>query len=351
MVGEPLRTAESRRRKPEPASPAARPRGDLVRAVDIFPEIAEDLAEVDDEILRSLDIDHPTVFEAATHLLRAGGKRIRPALVLLAGRFAQYDPARLVPLGAAVEMIHMATLVHDDVVDRSDTRRGWPTVRARWSDKIAVLAGDYLFAKAFVIVATHGTPEVIRILGEVVYNLSTGEIQQLQRLYSVDQDEPEYLQRIAKKTALFIAACCDVGAIASGAPPDVRGALRRYGYSVGMGFQIMDDILDLTAATRDLGKPAGLDLRSGVYTLPLIHALAQPGHRDRLRRLVALEELGDGHVGEIATLVEASGSMAYARQVAAQYIARAKDALAALPPVPTRDTLALIADFILTRSF
>ncbi len=322
-----------------------------MRATDIFPEIAVDLERCEAEILKALDVEDPLVREAATHLLRAGGKRIRPALVFLGARFHHYDPSRLLPLGAAVEMIHMATLIHDDVVDSSTTRRGRPTVNAKWSDKVSVLTGDFLFARAFMLVATYGTSEIIRILGEVVFNLSLGEIQQLGRLYSFRQDQDEYLDRIAKKTARFIAACCDVGAIASGAPPHFRRALHDYGFAVGMGFQIVDDVLDFTSSVPELGKPIGNDLRSGVYTLPLIYALQHGKDRVRLRELCSLAEIGDEEVRQITRLVEASGAFRHAFELAEAYIGQAKAALADLPPVSARDTLAEVADFILIRNY
>lgn len=320
-----------------------------VEAVDLVAEVRDELAEVDQVMMRVLETKEAVLYDAATHLLRAGGKRLRPALVLLCSRLYTPDPGKLVPLAAAVELIHMATLVHDDVIDKAITRRGFPTVNAKWSDKVSVLSGDYLFAKAFSILSQHGDNRVVRMMADVVYEMCTGEMGQVARRYSLAVSEGDYLGWIGKKTAYFIAECCRMGALVSGAAEPDATALHRYGYGIGMGFQIVDDVLDLTATAAQLGKPVGGDLRGGVITLPVIHALENSAERERLGKIISSRRISDAEVRHVSAILHSTGSLHYAYNTASRYIDEAKDALAVVPEVPTRRTLALIADFVISR--
>lgn len=318
-------------------------------ATDLFAEVREDLQQVEARLWGLLEGEDPHLHQLATHLLRGGGKRLRPALVLLSAKMFRYRPERVVPVAAAVELIHMATLVHDDVVDGAALRRGLPTVHARWGARTSVLLGDFLFARAFSLLAASGDNRLVRIMADVVLRMSQGELQQLGAAFDLGRSEEQYLDQIDKKTATFIGECCRLGALLGGAREEQVEALRQFGYCVGMGFQIVDDILDLTGDERELGKPRGTDLRSGVLTLPVLHALRQEGGAGPIRRRLAGGPPATAAVDEIARLVGSRGSFEYAYARARAYIDQARGWLARLPAGPIRDRLDAIAEFVGAR--
>lgn len=309
------------------------------------------LERVEEEIGRALQVDDPLVEELSTHLLRSGGKRVRPALVLLSGAvFGEPLPVHII-VAAAVELIHMATLVHDDSIDRSTMRRGAATINARWGDHIAVLTGDYLFARAFSLLAGTADHRAVRIMAEVVHRMCMGEIAQNAQSFDPGRSEEAYYDRVDKKTAFFIAECCRAGGIIAGAPEAAVGHLRDFGHGVGMGFQIIDDILDLTAREERLGKPIGSDLRSGVITLPVIYALAHSPKRRLIAGLIAGRELGNAEIETIRALVEECGGLDYALRKAEEFTSQARDALLLLPACPARDALSALAEALVFRDF
>jgi len=306
---------------------------------------------VENQLREVLQSEVPLVSEVTQHPLRAGGKRLRPALVLLGGRFHRPEEReRLVGLAAAVELIHMATLVHDDVVDQAATRRGHDTVNARWGDRMAVLSGDYVFGCAFTLIARWGTPAVIASLSRCVTEMAKGEMVQFGRVRRFRETEEDYLNWITRKTAIFIAESTQIGAMACGAPDSVLLPLRGYGHALGMCFQIVDDVLDIVGTPETLGKPALGDLKNGVTTLPFIHALRESQERDLLRDL-----LSDGYsaeaVAEIRDILRRAGSIEYATGRAAAYAARAQRELEKLPDIPARRALSELADHLLHRAF
>lgn len=301
--------------------------------------------------LRSvLQTDVPLVTEVTQHPLRGGGKRLRPALALFGGQFHRpEDGERLIGLAAAAELIHMATLIHDDIVDCSVTRRGRDTVNARWGDRMAVLTGDYLFGCAFTLVAEWGNGPVIGSLSRCVMEMAKGEMTQFGRVRRFKETEADYLDWIEKKTALFIAESTQIGAMGTGAPEEIVTPLRRFGLNLGLCFQIVDDVLDLTASADNFGKPVGGDIRNGVTTLPLIHALRESAERDRLRAILRNGQ-DEGSVREILTILERTGSLAYASERAAHFAAAAHRELGQLPDIPTRQSLADITEHLLHRT-
>lgn len=314
-------------------------------------DVGDDLAHVE-EALEAALADEPTlVAEVTGHLLKSGGKRLRPALVLLGGHAGTYRIERLAPVAAAAELIHTATLVHDDIIDAAATRRGAETVSRRWDQHTAVLAGDWLFAKAFSILSESKRPAVVGAMAAVVFQMCSGEIQQnLGTHRPLGQDEAEYLSRIGKKTAEFIGQACRVGALMSDASAEVAAALYQYGFAVGMGFQIVDDLLDMTADAKVLGKATGSDLRAGVYTLPVIYALQQASGRERLLGLCQqVETLGDSEMDEVTAILQECGAFGYAQKKAQGYITAAKAALSVLGPGELRDELFGLADGVLSR--
>jgi heptaprenyl diphosphate synthase len=317
----------------------------------LFNQINSDLQRVEKELYAYIKTDFPVLDQSAVQLLEAGGKRLRPAFTLLAGKFYGYPIDKLLPVAMAVELIHMATLVHDDVVDASMTRRGRPTVKATWGNVVSIATGDFLLAKALELLAQINHPEVSRILAEVSVEMSQGEIQQIKASNDVNQNLKQYYYRIKRKTALLISASCKLGAIVSSAPRREVWALGAYGHALGMAFQIVDDILDVTAEASELGKPIGGDIRQGIMTLPLILALNQSEHKERLRELLAKQEKEEEEVLEAIKLIKASGAIDASMVYVDKYISKANSYLLELPNVPTRKALMDLAYFVKDRKF
>lgn len=327
---------------------ASRPAARVV-ASDFLAAYQEGLALVEGEMGRALADEGALAEEISDRLLQGRGKRVRPLLVLMSGLACGASLDDLTPAAAAAELIHLATLVHDDVVDRSLLRRGLPTVNATWGDGAAVLAGDHLFARAFMMLAGTGDNRLVRVMARVVNEMSAGEIEQLLHASDPAQGEADYLRRIYRKTGCFIAACCEAGALVAEAPEPVRESLRIYGHGIGISFQIVDDILDLTASGDKTGKPPGNDVRSGVLTLPVLHALANSPQRRRLAELVSRRELDDTEVAEIRRLALRSGGIAYAYDLAEVYTRRALEALERVPAGPHRQALSALAEYLVER--
>lgn len=316
----------------------------------LFSLIADHMAAVDERLNEALQQHNPVVREVSDYLQQTSGKRLRPALVLLAGGVAEPDRRSLdlVDVATAVEMIHMATLVHDDIIDKAEVRRGQSAVRSRFSDPVAVLSGDFLFARAFQILASTTRPELLDMAAEVVYVMSTGEISQ-----HLDQgriaSEEAYWRRIEAKTGFFLETCCRLGGTATYASNEVRDALGRYGHHIGLAYQVIDDLLDWVADPSVLGKAVGEDLALGVYTLPIIHALEHPGWGDELRQVLAHDELGG--LDAVRRILHSSGAIDYCRGRAQEHVQKAQRALDSLPLGAEREELARVAEFVGARQY
>lgn len=317
----------------------------------LFNQITNDLQRVEKELMKFVETDYPVLHESSVHLLAAGGKRLRPAFTLLAGKFYGYSLDKLLPVAMALELIHMATLVHDDVVDASTTRRGRPTVKAKWGNIVSVQTGDFLFAKSLELIAKIDHAEVSRILAEVSIEMCQGEIQQIKASFDVRQNLKQYYYRIKRKTALLIAASCRLGALVTEAPARSVWALGAYGHALGMAFQIVDDVLDITAKPKDFGKPIGGDIRQGIMTLPMIEALRLSPERNRLEQLLAQNDKSEAEVREVIGTIKASGAIDESMRWVDLYVNKAKRHLAELPDVPTRKVLNELAEFIRERKF
>ncbi|HWI50878.1 MAG TPA: polyprenyl synthetase family protein [Symbiobacteriaceae bacterium] len=322
-----------------------------VKTLDIFSAIADDLRQVETAIEAALATEDAMLDEVSTHLLHAGGKRIRPALVLLTSKFPGAQLERAISVAVAVELIHMATLVHDDVVDKATVRRGMPTVNAKWSNQISVLTGDYLFAKAFSMLAQTGNTRVVQIMADVVFELSRGELAQLASYFQVDQTEEQYYKRIAQKTGYLIAECCRLGGVVAGAEERQVQALYNYGMGVGLSFQIADDLLDFHGSAAKVGKPVAGDLKTGILTMPVIHALKHSPHAAELRAMIETREITDVNIDRVKEILEAAGSFAYTREKADFHLASAVAELENLPELATRMGLQVLADFVINRQF
>jgi octaprenyl-diphosphate synthase len=293
--------------------------------------VATDMQAVDALIRRRLASDVVLINQVGEHIIAAGGKRLRPMLLLLAARALGHDGDDRHQLAAVVEFIHTATLLHDDVVDESDLRRGRKTANALWGNAASVLVGDFLYSRSFQLMVELDRMAVMRILADTTNAIAEGEVLQLLHVHNPDTDEAAYLGVIERKTAVLFAAATRLGAVLAGADPATEAALADYGMQLGFAFQIADDVLDYAGDAEALGKNVGDDLAEGKATLPLIHAMAHsaPEQRVRLRTIV---EQGEAEAfGEVLAAITASGGLAHASQQAAAYAAAAERALDGLP--------------------
>jgi octaprenyl-diphosphate synthase len=313
--------------------------------------VGEDLQAVEKEIGRQLDSPVGLIQEMGEYIAGAGGKRLRPMLLLLASRVSGYRGPRSVRLGCVVELLHTATLIHDDVVDEAPLRRGRPSANARWGDDASVLVGDHLYSKSFAMLVRDNDRGVMETLAHATVSMTEAEVFQLERKRSGVTTEADYLRIITQKTASFISACCRIGALLGGIAPPMVEALTRYGLALGVAFQISDDALDFSADQDRLGKAIGSDLREGKRTLPLIAMLerAAAAETEGVRALLRRHALGESELEEIRRLVIAHDGVGYARARAAEYAQAAKQELGPFPPSDERETLALIADFVVDR--
>jgi heptaprenyl diphosphate synthase len=283
-------------------------------------------------------------------LFAAGGKRLRPALVLLAAMCGRYDLEQLTPAAMAVELTHAATLVHDDVIDRSAVRRGRPTVAASLGDEPAIVIGDFYFAKAYEYAARTDSPEVVGILARAVMEICAGEVRQQAIRYRYSTDVTEYMGRIRAKTATLLAACCDIGALVAGIESTQRKALGSYGVLLGLAFQIADDVLDYTGSEGELGKPIGHDIAEGFATLPLMLAMKNIIRAERLETVLRDgRKLSADEARRVVEEVRAAGGAEQATAVAREYASAARAQLDSIPASEARDALAALTDYVVTR--
>src|SRR5699024_3749182 len=247
-----------------------------------YGHLKKELGIIEHALTEAIQSDHDILRESSTRLLQAGGKRIRPVFVLLCGQFGYFDIDRMKTVAVSLELIHMASLVHDDVIDNAPLRRGKPTIKQLYGNSVAMYTGDFILARALENITTLSSPAAHRVLSKKMVELSAGEIEQIRDKYNWDQNLRDYLRRIKRKTASLIATSCKLGAIASNAPTENAQKLFRYGYYIGMSYQIIDDILDFTASETELGKPAGNDLLQGNVTLPVLFAMKDTSFYKRL---------------------------------------------------------------------
>ncbi|MBM6619866.1 heptaprenyl diphosphate synthase component II [Bacillus suaedaesalsae] len=308
-----------------------------------------DLEKIENELQLTIKSEHSLLQEASLHTLQAGGKRLRPVFVLLAGKFGQYELSTIKNVAVALELIHMASLVHDDVIDDADVRRGQPTIKAKWDNKIAMYTGDYIFARSLELMTNIENPEAHKILAHTIVEVSLGEIEQIRDKYNFDQNFKTYFRRIKRKTALLIAASCQLGAIASDVPKHLHEKLYLFGYYVGMAFQITDDILDFVATEEQLGKPAGSDLIQGNITLPVLLAMRD----SELKELITSvnEGMDPKEIVQIIEAIKASGSIELSIEYSDWYLKKALSVIKEFPSGKAKLALTNIAKFIGKRKF
>ena len=313
--------------------------------------VGDDLAAVEAEIRRELHSPVPLIQEMGGYIAGAGGKRLRPSLLLLAARLADYRGPRAVRLACVVELLHTATLIHDDVVDEAPLRRGRPSANAQWGDDASVLVGDHLYSKSFALLVRDNDRGVMETLARSTVSMTEAEVFQLQLKRSGLTSEADYMRIITQKTASFMSACCRIGALLGGLPPAQTEALTRYGLDIGVAFQISDDALDFTADQARLGKAIGADLREGKRTLPLIAMLERvaPADADRVRASLRRRTLDAAEIEDIRRLVLEHDGVEYARARAQAFAQAAKTDLDSFAPSEERETLSLVADFVVDR--
>jgi len=313
--------------------------------------IGPELAAIEAEIAREIGSPVGLIREMGEFIAGAGGKRLRPILLLMAARLAGYSGPRAVQLGCVVELLHTATLIHDDVVDQAPLRRGRPSANARWGDDASVLVGDHLYSKSFALMVRDGDPAVLDTLARATVSMTEAEVFQLERKRTGTTTEADYLRIITQKTASFISACCRIGALLGRADGDRLGALTRYGLHIGIAFQLADDSLDFVADEARLGKAIGADLKEGKRTLPLIAALdrAAPAERDRILAALKSQAPSPAEIKEIRRLVVTYEGVDYALERAQTYAQTAKEDLGPFADCEDKATLALIADFVVGR--
>jgi octaprenyl-diphosphate synthase len=313
--------------------------------------IGEDLAAVEAEIRREIASPVGLIQEMGGYIAGAGGKRLRPILLLLAARLAGYRGPRAVRLACGVELLHTATLIHDDVVDQAPLRRGQPSANAQWGDDASVLVGDHLYSKSFALLVRDNDRAIMETLARATVSMTEAEVYQLQLKRSGLTSEADYVRIITQKTASFMSACCCIGALLGGVGPVQLAALTQYGLDIGIAFQMSDDSLDFVADEQRLGKAIAADLREGKRTLPLIAMLERigPPEADRVRALLRRRMLEPAEIEEIRRLVLKYAGVDYALQRAHAYARDAKRDLDVFAPSEERELLTLVADFVVDR--
>ncbi len=314
--------------------------------------LKDEMEGVESQFKKHLASDVQLVSQVGDYVLSSGGKRIRPMLLLLCARLCNYQGDKHIDLAGVVEFIHTATLLHDDVVDSANLRRGNRSANSVWGNQASVLVGDFLFAKSFSVMVGAESLKILEILSDTTTQLAEGEILQLINTCDLEVDETRYLQVVRDKTAILIAAACQVAGVLAGVAETEELALREFGLEIGTAFQLMDDALDYVADEEDFGKEKGHDLFEGKMTLPLIHAYANATEAERkeISRIIEAEELVAEDLGYICDLIDIKGGIAYTRSKATARIERAKQQLSRFPDGEARQALFTLAEYIVTRN-
>lgn len=314
----------------------------------IYESIQDDLEKVEDSLRSMSKVSSDRLSELLDHSLKAGGKRMRPVLTLLSGKFYNYDLNLLLSMATAVELLHTATLIHDDTIDKSAVRRGRPTVNEVWGEDKAVLLGDYLFAKAGEFCANTGNVRVIKLFSQTLATISSGELHQAFDAFNLEQTRQQYFQRIASKTASLFILATESGAVLSQAPERVVGGLREYGHNLGIAFQIVDDVLDFIGTEDEMGKPVGSDLAQGTLTLPAMLILERYPGDNPIKRFFQNKDNPEDRK-QVIELVGNSSVVQECYDVATDYTAKACRNLDLLPDNASRQALVALANYVVKR--
>jgi octaprenyl-diphosphate synthase len=319
---------------------------------DVYNHIQAELDRVEEKLKAFSSSSNPLISEISHYLFQKRGKRIRPALLILCSKLLRYRGDEHIFMGALIEFIHTASLIHDDIIDNADRRRGRDSVHTRWGPNISVLLGDYLYIKTLGLSLESAHPGVVRILTDVSARMIDGELTEYTLSGHLDTAEKDYLEIINQKTASLFAAACQIGAILGGATPRQERLLVDYGRNLGLTFQVIDDLLDFQGDEDEMGKPVLSDLGEGRITLPLIYTLRIDGssNRNRLRTLMKRKTLAKGSREEILTIIRANGALDYTYRKAEEFSLRAREIVSQFPESAHREALSLLAEFVLSRN-
>ncbi len=320
---------------------------------EIYEPIRNQLRMVNEELKSKLNSENELVRQINKYILDMPGKYLRPALVLLSARTGNYRGDKDIPVAAAVEIIHTATLFHDDVVDSANLRRGQPTVNSKWGNGIAVVLGDHWYSRAFSILTDIKTPKILEMLLEVINKICVGELEQLKRRYDLSFTEQEYLEIVENKTACLMSFCCRAGAWIGEISPGQTKSLANYGLNLGVAFQIVDDCLDFADTEEKTGKSLGSDLLEGKLTLPLIYAMNAANKKDVewIKNSFELRQINNNDANRIKNMVKQSRAIDYSLKKAEEYRDISKDQLKSLGSSEYRDALNLFADYVIERGY
>jgi octaprenyl-diphosphate synthase len=322
----------------------------LSRAERLVDLIAPKLQLVEEELRRNFQSQIQTLHDVGEHILGGGGKRLRPALVLLVSKMLRYDGYRDVIYGAIIEFIHTATLVHDDIIDEAAIRRGRTSINYRWGNNLTVLVGDYLYTHSMNMALAEGNLDVLRLLSNVTIRMIEGEILGLETNGRADITRDDYFEIVGRKTAALFGACCRIPAYLVDVPESSATSLFNYGFNLGVCFQLIDDLLDFTSSTEVLGKPALSDLKEGKVTLPLLLALPRATESERaMVARVASTKTFDSDPADVLRLVQKYGTLEETRAIARDYAGRARSALVPFADSPAKEALEMALDFVLDR--
>ena len=311
-----------------------------------------DIAAMEDGFRESLNSNVYLVSKVGEYILKSGGKRFRPMVLMLCSKLCGYKGDRHIPLAGVVEFIHTATLLHDDVVDNANLRRGSASANTVWGDGASILVGDYLFSKAFSLTVRYGDMKVLQVLSDTTTRMAEGEVLQLLKHSDAATTEAEYLDVVTNKTAVLISAAARIAGILSDSGVEKQNALAEYGMGLGIAYQLMDDCLDYVSTDEDLGKSVGNDLREGKVTMPLIHAVAKATEAERqvIKEAVEGDELTAGQLSEVVAIISRHKGIEYTMERARAYIDNAKQNIEMFGPSAERAALMAIADFVIERT-
>ncbi|MFQ5479728.1 MAG: polyprenyl synthetase family protein [Thermodesulfobacteriota bacterium] len=322
-----------------------------MRIQEVMDLLKDDVRLVEESFTKNLNSDVWLVGKVGEYILASGGKRFRPLIMLLCARLFDYKGDLHIDLAAVIEYIHTATLLHDDVVDNANLRRGTATANVVWGDGASVLVGDYLLSRAFSLAVCNGNERILQVLSRTTTGMAEGEIKQLLKHGDIETTEEEYLEVVTNKTAVLFAASSQVAAMISGATLGQESALSDYGMSLGIAYQLMDDCLDYISTDADLGKSIGNDIREGKVTMPLIHAYGKADEAERsfLKQALESEQSGAEVVKDVVAVINRHGGIEYTRKRALEYIARAKNNLELFKPDVAKMSLLAVADYVVDR--
>ncbi|MCX5803115.1 MAG: polyprenyl synthetase family protein [Proteobacteria bacterium] len=313
--------------------------------------IEEDLKTLESSIQELIATRVSFIKEIVNYIIKSGGKRVRPILVILTAKLCGYKNEKHISYAAIIEFIHTATLLHDDVVDNAQTRRGSSTVNTVWGNEPSVLVGDFLYSKSFELMAEDGNHEILKTISKATTALSEGEILELLKTSDIDTREEEYFEIIGNKTAVLFSAACEIGAILGNIDKEKRLSLKNFGYNLGIAFQLTDDILDYISYDNILGKHVGTDLKEGKVTLPLIHALKSTNEKEKtsIKKVLEKNNVTIKDFERVRNIILKHGGTEYASTIAKQYIDTTKKFLNIFQPSPYKNALLSLADYMLKR--